>query len=597
MAAASDESARRMFTALAIVAALGAMAATPAMAVTPPQNDPFYAAPGGLASAPAGTVLRSRQVMVELGPAPLTGSSFTAYQLLYRSNDATANPVANVTTVIVPRGADPAGGRKLVSIQDAEDSLDPDCAPSYQLQVGEMAPNGDHNGNLAAETSLVSNELALGYDVAIPDAEGPDSEYIVSGMEGHATLDSIRAAEGFAPAELGGVKTPVALIGYSGGASDTAAANELQPAYAPELNIVAVAAGGVPVGNEDNIKYLNGSVGAGVLMGVSIAVNRAYPQLDLFSLLNAKGKAFAKQVSTGCATSIFASPYTNFNTWTTVPNVFELPRVQRIIAENALGHATPTAPTFYYNAIKDELVWIKPLDQLVDYYCSHGARIDYFRDPAAQEHIEALGDFVPLAENYVSSRFAGSPVPDTCGSPANAAPSSGTAPPPPARPRSGCPRATGRLHGRRLGRLMLGMTRARAHHVYRHSSNRGRRYKDFFCLSPSGVRVGYASPKLLRTLPLHDRRRLHGRVVWISTANPYYSLRGIRPGSRLAVATRRLHLGKGFHVGANWWYFGPNRQSTALLKVRHGYVEEIGIAIKALTQGRRSQLRFITSFG
>jgi Secretory lipase len=597
MTAASDGSARRMFTALAILAALGALTAAPATAVTPPPSDPFYAAPPGLASVPPGTVLRSRQVKVELGPAPLTGSAFTAYQLLYRSNDATGNPVANVTTVIVPTGATPAGGRKLVSVQDAEDSLDPDCAPSYQLQVGEMAPNGDDNGNLAAETSLVSSELALGYDVVIPDAEGPDSEYIVTGMEAHATLDSIRAAERFGPASLGGAKTPVALIGYSGGASDTAAANELQPAYAPELNIVAVAAGGVPVGNEENFQYLDGSVGAGVLMAVSIAVNRAYPQLDLFSLLNAKGKAFAKQVSTGCATSIFASPYTNFNTWTTAPNVFELPRVQRIVAENALGHATPTAPTFYYNAIKDELVWIKPLDALVGYYCAHGARIDYFRDPAAQEHIEALGDFVPLAEDYVSSRFAGNPVPDTCGSPANASPSGGTAPPPPAKPRRGCPRATGRLHGKRLGRLALRMTRARAHRVYRHSSNRGQRYKDFFCLSPSGVRVGYASPRLLRTLPPRQRHRLRGRVVWISTANPYYAVHGVRPGTRLAVAAKRLRLDRGIHVGLNWWYFAPNGQSNALLKVRHGFVEEVGIATKSLTRGRRAQFAFITSFG
>ena len=173
-----------------------------------------------------------------------------------------------------------------------------------------MAPNGDSNGNLSAESSLALAELAQGYDVVIPDAEGPDSEYIVRGMEGHATLDSVRAVDRFAPAELGGAKTPVGLIGYSGGASDTTAANELQPSYAPELNIVAVAAGGVPVANQETVQYLDGSVGSGVLMSTAIAINRAYPQLDLYSLLNPTGKAFAKQVSTGCATSVFAAPYT-----------------------------------------------------------------------------------------------------------------------------------------------------------------------------------------------------------------------------------------------------------------------------------------------
>jgi hypothetical protein len=570
--------------------------AAPAWAAVPPQNDPFYAAPTGLASAAPGEILRTRQVSVELGPAPVTGPAYTAYQLLYRTNDATGRPVANVTTVIVPNGAVPAGGHRLVSLQDAEDSVDQGCAASYQLQEGENAPNGDSNGNLAAETSLISGQLAQGDDVVIPDAEGPNSEYIVAGMEAHATLDSIRAVERFKPAGLVGVKTPVALIGYSGGASDTAAANEFQPAYAPELNIVAVAAGGVPVANMETVQYLNGSIGSGVLMATAIAINRAYPQLDLYSLLNANGQAFAKQVSTGCATSVFAAPYTNFNTWTKTPNAFAIPRVAQIIAENALGHGVPTAPTFYYNAINDELIWIKPLDELVAYDCQHGARIDYFRDPVAQEHVEALSDFVPLAESYIADRFAGDPVPDTCGAPANASATSGTGTGVSSQPHRGCPRATGRLSGIRLGLVELGMTRARARRAYRRSSNRGRRYQDFFCLTPIGVRVGYPSPKLLRTLPRSEQGLRRGRVIWASTANPFYAVHGVRPGASLSAAARRLHTGAPFHVGLNYWYLAQGGRANVVLKVRRRIVQEIGIVDKSLTNTRRAARAFFTSY-
>jgi hypothetical protein len=331
-------------------------------------------------------------------------------------------------------------------------------------------------------------------------------------------------------------------------------------------------------------------------MAVSIAINRAYPQLDLYSLLNANGQAFAKQVSTGCATSIFAAPYTNFNTWTTEPNAFALPRVQQIIAKNSLGHATPTAPTFYYNVINDELVWIKPLDQLVAQYCAAGARIDYFRDPVAQEHIEGLSDFIPLAETYIADRFAGDPVPDTCGAPANASPTSGTGAGPGPTPRPGCPRATGRLNGKTLGLVRLGMTRGRVRRAFTHSSNRGRRYQDFFCLTPIGVRVGYTSPKLLRTLPRRDRGKLRGRVVWASTANGFYSLHGIRPGSPLATAAKRLKTGRPFHIGLNSWYLAPNGPTTAVLKVRDQIVEEIGIADKTLTGSHRAARTFLSSF-
>jgi hypothetical protein len=404
-----------------------------------PSVDPFYVAPASLASYPPGTILRWRQVDVSLGPVPITRTSNKAYQLLYRTNDATGRAVANVTTVIVPDGAAPAGGRQVLSVDDAEDSVDPNCAPSYQLQNGE--PN---NGNLAAETSLAAAQLALGRDLVIPDAEGPKSEYIVTAMEGHATLDSIRALERFPAAQVNGAATRVALIGYSGGAHVSAAADELQPAYAPELNIVGVAAGGVPVGDRETIAYIDGSVGTGVLMATSIAMNRAYPVLDLYSVLNAKGKAFAQQVSTGCASSVFAAPFAHFDDWTTVADVFDLPRVARVISENALGHATPTAPTFFYNGVHDELITIKALDKLVAYYCANGARLDYFRDPAGVEHIQGVANFFPLALSYLTGRFNGDPVPNTCG-PATGHPTGTSIPKPTTR---GKPRAPRCIRGR-----------------------------------------------------------------------------------------------------------------------------------------------------
>ncbi len=161
---------------------------------------------------------------------------------------------------------------------------------------------------------------------------------------------------------------------------------------------------------------------------------------------------------------------------------------------------------------------------------------------------------------------------------------------------AGCPEATGRLSGKRLGLVRLGMTRGQARRAFVRSSNRGKRYEDFFCLTPIGVRVGYASPKLVRTLALAQRQRVRGRVVWASTANTFYSLRGVRPGMALLLARRRLALGRGFHVGLNWWYFAPGGSSRALLKVRHGIVEEIGIAETALTRTRRAQLVFLRSF-
>ena len=63
-----------------------------------------------------------------------------------------------------------------------------------------------------------------------------------------------------------------------------------------------------------------------------------------------------------------------------------------------------------------------------------------------------------------------------------------------------------------------------------------------------------------------------------------------------AKVARRLRVGKGFHVGLNWWYLAPNGSSRGVLKVRHGLIEEVGIADRQLTEGRRAARRFLSSF-
>lgn len=160
----------------------------------------------------------------------------------------------------------------------------------------------------------------------------------------------------------------------------------------------------------------------------------------------------------------------------------------------------------------------------------------------------------------------------------------------------GCPAASGGVSSTKLGLVALGMTRRAARRAYAHSSDRKRKYEDFFCLTPIGVRDGYASPKLLLGVRTGTRRSLSGRVVWASTANPYYSIDGIRPGETFAAAQPRLPHGNLFRVGLNYWYAKAAPGGTVLLKVRQGIVEEIGIADRRLTQTVQSQQRFVTSF-
>jgi hypothetical protein len=159
-----------------------------------------------------------------------------------------------------------------------------------------------------------------------------------------------------------------------------------------------------------------------------------------------------------------------------------------------------------------------------------------------------------------------------------------------------CPAATGKLSSTRLGPVKLGMTKAQARRAFTHSSSRGKRYEDFFCLTPIGIRVGYASPKSVKILPASSRGKLAGRVIWISTSSAFYAVKGIRPGATIAAASKALKVGKVFRIGINDWYFAPAGSATAILKVRHGLVEEIGLAEQQLTKSRTAQRTFLTSF-
>jgi hypothetical protein len=199
--------------------------------------------------------------------------------------------------------------------------------------------------------------------------------------------------------------------------------------------------------------------------------------------------------------------------------------------------------------------------------------------------VQKLDEGTTLTCTVTASDIAGLGKPAT---------SAGVPVPVPKIPR--CPAATGTLAGSTLGLVHLGMTRAQVLREYTHSSNRGFAYKEFFCLTPYGVRVGFASPKLLTTLRAGERHQLAGRVVWASTDDARYAVSGIRAGATLAAAEKALPHGYLFRVGVNYWYLAPRPGASAVLKVRHGEVQEIGIADKQLTGTHAADRHLMTSF-
>jgi hypothetical protein len=107
--------------------------------------------------------------------------------------------------------------------------------------------------------------------------------------------------------------------------------------------------------------------------------------------------------------------------------------------------------------------------------------------------------------------------------------------------------------------------------------------------------VGYGSSKLLAALRARDRRRYRSKVVWISTTSAKYALVGIRPGTKVTAATRKLKLGRAVRLGRDRWYLAPRGSATAVLGTRAGKVTTIGIALPQLARGRTARRALLTA--
>ncbi|MGO9753591.1 MAG: hypothetical protein ACLP22_19190 [Solirubrobacteraceae bacterium] len=92
-----------------------------------------------------------------------------------------------------------------------------------------------------------------------------------------------------------------------------------------------------------------------------------------------------------------------------------------------------------------------------------------------------------------------------------------------------CPRPSGQLRGTTLGPITLGLPRARARRMLPRFNVRSY-HTDDFCLSGGwGIRVGYASERLLGSTTDATQAALNGKIVLALTANPFYALDAVKP--------------------------------------------------------------------
>ena len=380
-----------------------------------PAHDPFYTYTGSkpLSQIAPGTVLKKRAVTLKLSSLTVP---YTADQVLYRTTGQLGQPAVTVATIIKPK-ASPLG-TEIVSYQSFYDALGPQCDPSYTLRGGNPS-----DSDAQAEGAIIATYVTDGYTVTVPDFEGSLTlDWGAGQQSGYQTLDGIRATESFLKAPD---TTKVGMLGYSGGSIATEWASELAPRYAPGLDIIGAASGGVPVDFAQNLTYINGSQNwAGVIPAVLVSlVGRAFG-VNIGHYLSAYGEKIVNQVKGECIGS-FASHYPGLTYQQLVKppykNAFQIPVLVRILNKEIMGSAPghPEEPLLLgvgkSDSIGDGIMVAGDVEALAHEYCKQNLPVT-FDEYTGLDHTEAAVPFMTQAATFLTGLFAGQAPNNGCSS-------------------------------------------------------------------------------------------------------------------------------------------------------------------------------------
>lgn len=395
---------------VAVVAALGvaAVAAAPAHAAS---SGNFYDTP---VSMPPnnGDIIRFEPFTFYLDPLKVLRAPATAYRIMYRSTDRTGTPIAVTGSVLIPTAQwSGRGPRPLVAYAVGTQGLGDKCAPSRQLAAG-----SEYEG------VFISGLLARGFAVVVPDYQGLGTEgvhtYMSREVTGRAVLDSIRAAQRLAPANLaaGG---PVAITGYSQGGQAAAAAAELAASYAPEQNLKGVVAGAVPAdlvrvaGNLDGSLYF-------AFLGYAVAGLATSYNIDTSLYLNANGEQVLADLEGQCtAESLLRYPFVRSSTLTEdgrpVTDYLDAEPFKSVLAEQVIGAdgRRPNVPTLVTHSMLDDVIPYAVGKDMAKRWCRSGAKV-WFSANIAPTHVGGALAGYPESFAFLEARFAGLPALSNC---------------------------------------------------------------------------------------------------------------------------------------------------------------------------------------
>lgn len=359
--------------------------------------DPFYTPPDPLPTEP-GTVIRMEPLGVDVPGA-------SAYRMLYVSELPDGTPAASGGMLFIPDSPAPPDGRPVVAWAHGTLGMGDPCVPSRSTNPLQDTDN------------WLDQMMALGWVVVSTDyvglgTPGP-SLYLVAQSEVRDVVNAVRAARNVPEAKAG---TRYATWGHSQGGHSSVWTGHLGKEYAPELELVGVAAA-APALDLPAIMGQQWNTLAGWVIGPDVVESWPvyYPDLPLDGVLTEAGSSASEQLAHECIKEAALEALVRQKVG------------QRFFAEDPLSvpawaaaadDQTPPPlgadmPVFIAQGTTDEVVLPWPNAIVQQDWCAAGSSISVLW-MGGIGHMKAATTAGPSAVAWIAERFAGRPAPRTC---------------------------------------------------------------------------------------------------------------------------------------------------------------------------------------
>jgi pimeloyl-ACP methyl ester carboxylesterase len=367
--------------------------------ITARAPDAFYDPPSDLSRQP-GALLRSEPLKDVMLPAGMRG-----WRILYATTVDDSTPATAVATVFAPTDP-PAGPRPVIAWEHATTGLLQKCMPSLL--------SASTKGILWCNRIVMAGWVVVATDYSFAEKGGPHP-YLIGEGEARAALDSVRAARQMSDLTL---DKRMVMWGYSQGAHAALWTGIVGPHYAPELEILGVAAI-APAANIKNILAMNFEVNKRFGPYLALSYSRFYPDITFEQALRPEALDAARQIVNLCD---FVPPE-DAERIAALAATFDGPALatssnkalQARLEQNA-ADGPIQAPVVIAQGLSDIVVPSSATDAYVEERCSAGQRLEYWTF-AGRDHFTIVQPGTPLEElliKWTTARFANEPQAGGC---------------------------------------------------------------------------------------------------------------------------------------------------------------------------------------